>query len=338
MEHRYSWKDPKPAKTVAVIRYGAFGDMLQSMSILPGLKRQCYHITFFCTSRGVDVIRHDPHIDAIVVQDEDMVPNNQLMDFFTYLAKKFTKVINLCETVEGVVLPMSQRAHFHWPKEARHTICNRNYVELQHQIAGVPYIGPETRFYPTPAEHAWAKTERSKAGWPVIAWALTGSAFHKIWPHVDAVVETLLAEYPTATIVFLGGQKEQVLEGDCTDPRLWGRVGKWSIRQAMAFAQVADVVVGPETGVLNAVAMEAVPKVLILSHSTVENLSRDWLNTISLAADDVSCYPCHRLQLDGWKYCNRHPEGTAMCQMMLPPERVLGAIAMSLDNIERLAA
>lgn len=332
MERLFSWKDPKPEKTAAVIRYGAWGDMLQSISILPGLKRQGYHVTVFCTPRGIDAVRHDPHIDAFVIQEEDAVPNDKLMDYFVYLRKRYTKVINLCETVEGVVLPMSQRAHFHWPKEARHAICNRNYVELQHKIAEVSYERPETRFYATDEEKRIA-IEEKKGSWPVIAWALSGSAFHKIWPHVDAVVDALLSEYPKCKIVLLGGRVEKPLVGDPKD-RLVSKVGEWGIRQAMAFAQVSDVVVGPETGVLNAVAMEPNAKVLILSHSTVENLSRDWVNTKSLFAEDAPCYPCHRLQLDGWKYCNRHPEGTAVCQMLLKPERVLAAIKESLSIAE----
>jgi ADP-heptose:LPS heptosyltransferase len=334
----YSWKAPKPEKTAAVIRYGAFGDLLQTASVLPGLMRQGYHVTFFCTPRGEAAIRHDPHIDRIVIQNEDIVPNHELMDYFNYLKTRYTKVVNMCETVEGVVLPMSGRAHFHWPKEARHLICNRNYVELQHAIAGVPYMRPETRFYETEAERAWGQEERAKASGPVIVWVLTGSAAHKIWPHVDAVVTQLLDSFLEATITFIGGPGEEKLEGDWDHPRVWRRVGQWPIRQVMAFAKIADVVVGPETGVLNAMAMEAMPKVLILSHSTVENLSRDWVNTISLAGEDAHCYPCHQLHLEGWKYCTRHPEGNALCQRLLAPERVYAAIAASLKERERIAA
>lgn len=326
MERFHSWKNPRPGKTAAVIRYGAYGDLLQSASILPGLKRHGYHITFFCTPRGFDAVKADPHIDRFVIQDEDMVPNHQLMEYFAYLAKTYTKVVNLCETVEGVVLPMSARAHFHWPKEARHAICNRNYVELQHKIAEVPYTKPETRFYATKEEQHWALEQKHKAGWPVVGIVLSGSAFHKIWPHVDAVVQHVLDSYPHGTVVLMGGPREESLQGDWNHERVWCRVGKWTIRESIAFAQVADVVIGPETGVLNAIAMESNAKILLLSHSSIENLSRDWVNTTSLAGDDAPCYPCHRLQLDGWKYCNRHPEGTALCQMLLRPERVIQAL------------
>ena len=305
--------------------------MLQSMSILPGLKREGYEITVFCTPRGVEVVRHDPHIDHLVIQDEDMVPNAELMTYFDYLKKKYTKVINLCETVEGIALPMSFRAHFHWPKDARHAICNKNYVELQHLIAEVPYTQPETRFYPTQDELIWARKERNAfGGGPLIAWALSGSAFHKIWPYVNVTAEAVVKIFPEARIVFLGGDAEKSLIGELGE-RFYSRAGEWDIRQSIAFAQQADMVIGPETGVLNAVAMEDMPKILLLSHSTVENLSRDWKRTVSLVPEGVDCYPCHRLQLDGWKYCNRHPEGNAACQRSIKPEAMIKAIVEGLQ-------
>ena len=127
------------------------------------------------------MLRGNPSIDEFVVQNEDIVPNHELGAFFLYLEKKYTKVINLCETVEGIVLPMSQRAHFHWPKEARHQVCNVNYVELQHKIAGVPYVKPDTRFHPTESERQWALREKGSGRF--ITWAVSGSAVHKVWPH-----------------------------------------------------------------------------------------------------------------------------------------------------------
>jgi ADP-heptose:LPS heptosyltransferase len=335
----FSWKAAKPEKTVAVIRYGTFGDVLQTASVLPGLKRQGYHITFFCTPRGVEAIRHDPHIDRFVIQNEDIVPNNELVDYFAYLSKGYTKVINMCETVEGIVLPTSMRAHFHWPKAARHMLCDRNYIEMQHLIAEVPYDGPQIRFYDTSEERAWAKAERAKARGRLITWVLTGSGVHKIWPHLDLAVNNLLRTYPDLTIAFLAGPREEGLQGEWNHPRVWRLAGKLSIRQAMAFAKTADVVVGPETGILNAMCVEPIAKIVILSHSTVENLTRDWVNTTSLAAENAPCYPCHQLHLDGWKYCNRHQDGGAMCQTMLKPERVFNAVCNALDVIEeRIAA
>lgn len=265
-----------------------------------------------------------------------MVPNHLLGEYIEYLKTKYTKVINLCETVEGIVLPISARAHFHWSKEARHAICNKNYVELQHQIAEVPYTKPENFFYSTKEEHDWAIKEKGSN--TVILWAIAGSGVHKVWPHIDDCINAVLTAHPTVKIFFVGAKEEKKLQGEWEHPRVFKKAGEWTIRQAMAMAQISDVVVGPETGILNSVCVCPNAKVLLLSHSTVENLSRDWVNTISLWSDDAPCYPCHQLHFDGWKYCNRHPEGTAVCQYLLKPDRVYDAIMRSLKHQERLAA
>ena len=74
-KHKFSWKNPRPEKTVAVVRYGAIGDNIQASSILPWLKEQGYHVTFYCQSgQGHEAIKHDPHIDRFIIQDKDAVP------------------------------------------------------------------------------------------------------------------------------------------------------------------------------------------------------------------------------------------------------------------------
>ena len=47
MKRRFSWKEPRPEKKAAVVRYGAIGDMVQVSSIFPGLKDQGYHLTVY---------------------------------------------------------------------------------------------------------------------------------------------------------------------------------------------------------------------------------------------------------------------------------------------------
>ena len=79
--------------------------------------------------------------------------------------------------------------------------------------------------------------------------------------------------------------------------------------------------IGPETGVLNAVAFEPMAKVMLLSHSSVENLTKHWVNTESLHAN-VPCFPCHRLHYTR-DFCPQHePSGTSMCMADLPPNSV----------------
>ena len=71
-------------------------------------------------------------------------------------------------------------------------------------------------------------------------------------------------------------------------------------------------------------------KVVFLSHSTVENLTRDWLHTVSLHSVNTSCPgrgmndapACHQLHY-GWTHCKRGEKtGIAQCQ-----EDILGTTA-----------
>ena len=83
-------------------------------------------------------------------------------------------------------------------------------------------------------------------------------------------------------------------------------------------AQVADIVMGPETGVVNCSAFnEKVAKIVFLSHSSRDNLTRDWKNTIALEPD-VPCYPCHKM-IYNWGDCHQandekgELEGVSIC-------------------------
>jgi len=334
--HNQSWKRPKPEKSCAVIRYGAYGDVLQTASVLPHLKAEGYHITFFCTPRGYEALEHDPNIDRFILQDDDQVPVGELAAFCIYWEKKFTRFLNFCEAVEGFLLPAHDRPHFFWNKESRHQICDHNYVELQHKMAQVPYDRPLTKFYRTPKEAEWAKWERRKAEGPVVVWALSGSSAHKVWIYVDQIIAEIMLKYPKVTVVLVGSAHEKFCEaGWQNEKRVWCRSGEWSIRRALSFAQEADLVIGPETGVLNAMAMEPMAKIIFMSHSTIKNLCRDWINTAAFAAEHVSCYPCHRLHQKGWTYCNRHPDGGAACQVAITPDMVWPAVEFVLNQTSK---
>lgn len=335
-DRRESYKAPKPAKTCAIMRYGAYGDVLQTASIVPGLKEQGYHVTWYCTPRGYEIIKTDPRIDAFVLQDEDQIPANAIAMWAEFLGTKYDLVLNLCEAVEGSLLPSPTHASFYWNKLARHTLCDHNYVEMQHIMAGVSFNGnPEVKFYPTDEERAWARKTRDACPGPVVVWAMSGSAVHKVWPHVDAVLARIRLAVPKATVVLTGSIAEVGLTYPWRkDPRVWCKAGVWDIRHALAFAQVADLVIGPETGILNAVGMEETPaKIMFLSHSTVKNLCRDWKNTIAFAAEGAPCYPCHQLHTSGFDYCTRHPDGGALCAVSIGPDVVWQAVKQVLGTM-----
>lgn len=329
----HTYNKRRPEKTACVVRYGGFGDMLQAANILPELKRQGYHVTVMTTPKGKDIIEHDPHVDGWFIQDPDQVPNHELHAFWQVWQKRFTKFINLSESVEGTLLAMPGRANHGWPYAMRAKRLDENYLEFTAEIAELPYHS-ETRFYPTSDERVGAKKliqQGFATGYRfVLVWALSGSSIHKFYPHQDAVIKAVLSELPDVQILLVGDDACRILEaGWEKHPRVRCLSGELSIRATLALAEVADCVVGPETGVLNAVAFEPMAKVVMLSHSSRHNLTKHWVNTVTLEPQNTHCYPCHRLHY-GRDFCWEHkPSGTAMCQFNITPDRVYEAIVAS---------
>ena len=343
----YSHLEPKPEKTVCVVRYGAFGDLMMSASVWAGLKKQGYHVTVFASPPGADVITNDPNIDRLVLFDKDQVPNGDLVNFWDYQRKKFDKFVNLSESVEGTFLAMPGRIQHTWPADVRHSMMNRNYLEFAHALAGVPHE-PAVRFYPTAEERAWArKTRERMSASMVVMWSLAGSSVHKTWGGLDNIIASIMLQYKDAHVVLVGGPECAMLEaGWENEKRVHCTSGKWGIRQSLAFIEECDLVVGPETGVLNAACNSDVSKVVFLSHSTHENLTRDWKNVISISSENTTCPgrganaapACHQLHY-GWTHCKKDEEtGTAQCQADITVEEVWKEVDWVLQAIEKRKA
>jgi ADP-heptose:LPS heptosyltransferase/predicted SAM-dependent methyltransferase len=336
----------KPEKTVLVCRFGAFGDLMQASSVFTGLKKQGYHVTLMTSNPGADVIKHDPNIDSIMLLDKDQIPNADLPSFWKWQAAKYTKFVNLSESVEGTWLAMPGRTAHTWAPLVRHKHMTANYLEFQHDLAGVPH-DPQVKFYATQEEKSWAHKQRSRMGRFVIVWSLAGSSVHKTWAGLDNILAALMLNYEDVEVVLVGGPECVILEqGWENEKRIHKTCGKWSIRQSLAFLEKADLVFGPETGVLNAAANLPMPKVCLLSHSTKENLTRDWVNTVSLQSKGTRCAgrdsdevtACHMLHF-GWSNCTQDKEtGTAQCQKDITVDEVWNVLADLIEaKLERAA-
>lgn len=332
--YRESWMDREQiGPTACVVRYGGFGDMLQASNVLPALKRAGFHVTVMTTPKGQEVLREDPHVDAWFIQDTDQVPNHELTQFWQAQARRFDRFINLSESVEGTLLPIPGRANFYWPDAVRRKRLGINYLEWTSELAGVEYAS-EARFYPTDAEMEKV-AEAFGEGRFNIVFALAGSSIHKFWPHQDSLIARCMLEMPQAHFYLVGDYACQILEaGWENEPRVHCLSGQLSIRDTLTMAIMAHAVIGPETGVLNAVAFEQdVAKVILLSHSSVENLTKHWVNTTTLTPPaEVSCYPCHRLHY-GRDYCHEFPEtGAAICQQAIDPALAFDALRRAYEG------
>lgn len=342
-------RNPDGKKRALVVRYGAIGDAVIASSVFPQLKAQGYHVSVNCTPQTQHVLQHDPHIDEWVLQDVGYVPNDQLGPYWQALSQRYDLFINLSESLEGALLALPGRREDMMPDAVRRkTMGTKNYLEYTHDLSGVPHVFAP-RFYPTEAELDAARKFRATMDGPVIYWAINGSSPHKIYAYPQVVIKWIM-EHTTAHVVFCGDKHQSLpiqegifdrLRHDGTPAdRVHGLCGQQTIRESLTFGLVADMVIGPETGLLNAMSMEDVWKIVYLSHSSHENLTKHWRRTLVLQPDAqrAPCYPCHRLHFD-WSRCHQDDATkAALCSAGISPRMMFDVIKKVLGRLERDAA
>lgn len=324
-ERRESWAAAKPEKTAAIVRPGGYGDALWASSIAKQLHADGYAVDVWTNAAGAEVLAGNPHIRRSVVMPPNTLSDEDALLLYLWQSRKYTRWINLIGVVETALLPHPNDIAYQHPWPVRHARMNRNYQEEIHAVAQVPAVFDQ-RFYPTAAEAEWARGAREAFAGPLVVLAPTGSSIVKTWPHVQRFME--LASRGGVHVAVVGDLHQTF------DPparaHIFGR--DLPIRAAMALAQVADVVIGTESAIVNACASHPVPKIVTLSHSSNENLTKHWTNTIACEPVNVPCHPCHRLHHD-FSFCSKSAEtGFAACQSAVSAEWMWGMVQTILDR------
>lgn len=329
-----------PVNRAGIVRIGGNGDALWAGSVASHLKEQGYAVTVFAASNGEEVLRHDPNIERIVTLPRGLLTDDELLEFWAWQAPKFDKWVNLVGSVEGRLLPHQSAQEFYLPQALRHKLMNTNYLDMVHDYAELP-AGSECRqrFYPSAAERDLAKKLRADLPGPLVLVSPTGSGPFKAWPHAQKFMELMadrgiftlmvgdLRDLPDLDIVQRGGVDYGHVVGQ-----------EWPLRLALAMALEADAVVATESVFANAVAIEAMPKVVMLSHSSPENLTRDWHNCVTLEAP-VACHPCHRIHNHGMALCAKDTRtGASACMAHYGAELVADLVTDALGLVRKVAA
>ena len=326
-------------KTACVVRYGAIGDVIISASLFPVLKESGYRVCVNVTEQGKELYRSDPNIDELLVQKTDQIPATRLTEYWEKVSPCFDKFVQLCESIEGTLLLMPERMErvlgkairvpaskgYSGTKEEVHKQCNTNYLEYTHDLAGMPYkFNP--RFYPTKKEKRKASDYRRRIkAKSVVMWVLAGSSVHKVYPWTDVVMADILSSKEDVVFITVGDNACQLLEiGWEKEKRVITKSGKWTVRETLSFVEQCDVVIGPETGVINASAMLDNHTIVLLSHSSKENMSKHWVNSTTFEPEGCPCFPCHKMHSRGFETCTRDAEtGGALCAANITPNRVV---------------
>jgi ADP-heptose:LPS heptosyltransferase len=290
-----AYTDPRQGKkSVLVARYGALGDAIIMTPLIRQLKKDGYHVTLNINPYCAPALENNPYIDNLIIQEKDMIPNQVLVEYWKFWKGQYDRYINLSESIEGDLLMVEGRPCFYTPKDWRHSVANANYYDHTMRRGGYPEIlGTRGELFFTKAEERRATQYfDGLAGKFVIVWALNGSSHHKVYPMMEPMLKKWFETHPEARVITTGDTMAQILE--FPHPQMIGQAGRWGIREALISTKYADLVMGPETMMTNASGCYDTPKIVMLSHSTQENLTKYWPNCVALEPTSA-CYPCHQL-------------------------------------------
>lgn len=333
----------------AIARFGGIGDNLIAGSPLKALKRLGYMTEVIAGDPNHVVYYHNPYVDklSIKVTQRDL-PQNDLpgwQKWFESRAHEYDVFIHASHSCEGRHALFKTMTAFWWSPEARRKLCAGSYLETVHDIAGVPYeFGP--LFFASEEEQANALETKRKIGERFILWVLSGTRVDKVYPYSTMAIARMIKEIG-APVVLMGGphEKEHSMAVAIRDhvaltngsreglhlavPASEGGDMCWPLRTSLAFALCADLVVTPDTGTAWAVAMEPMPKIVMVSHASSENITKHWRNAITLHADPdrVPCWPCHRLHDDPSTCVENKEKNGAACISDISVERLVQTVA-----------
>jgi ADP-heptose:LPS heptosyltransferase len=339
---------------VGVARLGGIGDNLIAASVLRPLKRLGYKIDMITAEGNHVLYLNNPFIDKLSIKAPGDIPEGEAWhQWFLSRSKEYDVFAHLSHSCEARHALFPASTHFWLPVEYRRKICAGSYLETVHDIAAVPYeFGP--LFFPTEEEHERAVATKAKMGERVVGWVISGSRIDKIYPETALAISRIIRELDMP-VMLIGASTEKELQMAKTieevvqlqngskknlheaitqnynDP---GGEGYWGLRRSISQLLTCDIVVSPDTGVAWAAAFEPMPKVLMVSHASPENISKYWLKTITLHADQdrVVCSPCHRLH-DSPATCTPNASNTGpACMSDISVECLLTAIKAALGD------
>lgn len=336
-----------------VARFGGVGDNLITASVLRPLKRLGYNVEVITSDKDPHaVFLNNPFIDKLSIKKDGDIPGGKEgTAWFVSRAKEYDIFANLSHSCEVRHALFTDSTAFWWPEDYRRKLCAGSYLETVHDIVGVPHeFGP--LFFPTDDELLRAQTVKASIGSQFVAWVVSGSRIDKIYPYAAMAVARIIKELNVPVVVFGVGDKQHEMATQLRDHvsrQNGSREGlhlavqddvskekRWPLRAALTLGLQADLMVTPDTGMAWAGAFEQLPKLVYLSHASQENITKHWVNTVTLHADPVRvpCWPCHRLH-DDISTCTPNADGghAAACVSDITVETIVAQAARLLKRV-----
>ena len=334
-----------------ISRFGGIGDNLIAASPARALHSKGLKVEMITGDPAWVVFENNPFIDKLSIKTKREIPDDMLgwQRWFAGRSDEYDTFANLSHSCESSLAFQTAQTQFWWPDHVRRRIADHNYLEFVHDICGAPHeFG--SLFFPTDAELQNSLETKMKVGVRCLCWSISGTRLDKIHPYSSMIIARIIKEL-NVPVVLMGAPGKNFADAQSIEGHVRRQNGStqglhiaispdadnptWPIRRSLAFAQHCDVVVGPDTGLMWSVAFEPMPKVMLLSHASPENITKHWINTTTLHADQarVPCWPCHRLH-DGPDTCvaNRENNGAA-CMTDIGTEAIMDAVKVALEAV-----
>lgn len=335
-----------------IARFGGVGDNLVAASVLRPLKALGYNVEVITSPTASGVYLNNPFVDKLSIQPDGSITGDW-QQWFVSRSHEYDIFVNLSHSNEKRHALFKAETAFWWPQDYRRKLCAGSYLETVHDILGLPHVfGP--LYFPTNEEKQRAlKTRDEQIGPRYITWVIAGSRIDKVYPMAAMAICRIIKELDIPVMMVGGGGKQfeyakqiekdvlntnsttkglhLALQPDNADP---GGDQSWPLRRSLAQVLAADLVISPDTGPAWAAAFEPVPKIILVSHASAENITKHWVNTVTLHADQyrVPCWPCHRLH-DDPSTCVQSKNATgAACMSDISVETIMKAAAYALKR------
>lgn len=316
-----------------VIRYGGMGDMITITPVLKKLKEEGYHVTVNTVPNNVGALDNNPNVDEIILQLHDVLPLADLKEYEAYLNTKYDKVINLCGSIEGKFLRDVSKyngLYAMFKNVNKDELANINYYDETLKAAGFNETGINGEIYLSDSEREGCEYFMQKhKDYFKILWCIKGSSSHKFCADAEDIIVKILKKHKDIKVFLVGGNDTQTM--DFQEERLVNMVGKWTFRTSIIMTKYMDLVISPETGVLNAAGCFSTPKIGLLTHSCKNNLTKYFENDYSVQSK-AECSPCHKLVHD-IDFCPMSKEyNVPICTTLFDKEEIIKNIEVIYDS------
>jgi heptosyltransferase-2 len=329
-------------RSILFLRHDRIGDMVLSTAALKALKRAYpgAQITILASQRNHEIIKHDPHVDEILVYRglyrsiKEMYRSGRIFDLTI-------DPFNTYELKQAFLAYMSRaRYRIGFEEAGREIFFNLKAPRLSpikhlvdHLLELIGYLGAdvsgcEPELFLTEAEIRWASEVLSAKGIDkdAITISIHPGAYYKsnMWPSDRfGMLAKRIAHELQAQIIVFGGQGEDAILA--TIKQLCGSavkiISNISIRQFMAMLSRCNLFIGNNSGPLHIAAALGLTTVSTIGPPVVPLWLPYGKNHIVLRKN-LDCQPCNRA------VCKEH-----RCMNLISVDEVFEAVQSQITRM-----